>query len=135
MNWREVDLRFRPHGLFVMGTLIDESSTIALIGAAPTMWQVFTRSMAYQDRQPDPLDRWSKQIITPIAQELGAKAHFPSDGPPYPPFIQWALASHRFWQSPVGMLVHDMAGLMISLRGALEVHTENQSAGIETPAP
>jgi hypothetical protein len=33
--------------------------------------------------------------------------------------MQWALRSGRFWQSPVGMLVHDVAGLMISLRGAL----------------
>ncbi len=48
-----------------------------------------------------------------------ATALFPSDGPPYAPFIRWAMETGRFFQSPTGMMVHATAGLMISIRGAL----------------
>ncbi|MCE5974476.1 hypothetical protein LZA78_13390 [Sinirhodobacter sp. WL0062] len=44
---------------------------------------------------------------------------FPSDGPPYPPFIDWALRSGRFHRSPVQLLVHPQMGLWASLRGAI----------------
>ena len=71
------------------------------------------------DGAPDPLDRWSKRVIGAMADARGARSHYPSDGPPYLPFIAWARESGRFWQSPTGMLVHDAAGLMISIRGAL----------------
>lgn len=110
-----------PHGLFVMGTLAEDEgrATRVLIGAAPEMWSVFQASKEAQDGLDDPLDRWSKRIIGAIASDLGAsRLAFPSDGPPYPAFIAWGLASGRFWTSPVGMLVHDVAGLWISLRGA-----------------
>ena len=64
------------------------------------------------------------------ARELDARAVFPSDGPPYAPFIAWAKASGRAHSSPVGLLVHDTAGLMISYRGALGF-----AERIEAPAP
>jgi len=44
---------------------------------------------------------------------------FPFGGPPHQPFVRWALGCGRVWQSPVGLLVHDVAGLMLSFRGAL----------------
>ena len=49
----------------------------------------------------------------------GGRALFPFGGPPYLPFIAWATRTGRAWPSPVGMLVHDRAGLMISIRGAI----------------
>jgi hypothetical protein len=54
-----------------------------------------------------------------MACDLGAKALFPFTGPPWHPFIAWARRSGRAWESPVGFLVHDRAGLMVSYRGAL----------------
>ena len=33
--------------------------------------------------------------------------------------LQWAVDSGRCWPSPVGLLVHDEAGLFLSFRGAL----------------
>jgi hypothetical protein len=59
---------------------------------------------------------------------LGAEPLFPFGGAPYLPFLRWAIASGRAWQSPAGMLVHDVAGLMVSYRGALRF-----SQNIELP--
>lgn len=105
-----------PHGLFDMG----HTDRHLLIGADAGWWDVFVNSDEYLNGTPDPADSWSKRVIGMLARQSGATAIFPSDGPPYPPFIAWALDTGRFWQSPTGMLVHDRAGLMISIRGALE---------------
>lgn len=110
-----------PHGLIYMGALREGSDTIVLIGAGPDMWPAFCASPEYHDRQRDPLDRWSKRLLTQVAKNYEAICEFPSDGPPFAPFIAWATATGRFWQSPTGMLVHDQAGLMISIRGALRI--------------
>ena len=67
----------------------------------------------------DPMDRWSRRVIGTLACDLGAKALFPFGGPPYQPFYRWALKSGRCWESPVRLLVHDVAGLFVSFRGAL----------------
>lgn len=108
--------------LDVLGVLHEGDSTIYLLGPKePGFWQVFTESAEYQDGSPDPLDRWSKRVIGELAERWGGAAIFPSDGPPYPPFQAWARASGRAWDSPVGMLVHDTAGLWISYRGAVRV--------------
>jgi hypothetical protein len=109
-----------PEGLCVMGAAHpDDVGTVVLIGMDAGAWHRFVAAPEYSDDRRDPLDRWSKRLLTAVAAAEGAQAIFPSDGPPYPPFISWALATGRFWQSPVGMLVHDRAGLMISMRGAL----------------
>lgn len=121
MNWGALERAAAPSGLILMGTLHEGGDTIALLGAGPAMWPVFCNSMEYDDAGPDPLDRWSKRIIGRLADAHDAAAVFPSDGPPYAPFIRWAEATGRFWQSPTGMLVHDEAGLMISIRGALRM--------------
>lgn len=103
------------HGLFIMG----QTAEVTLIGAGPDMWAHFSASPEYQSDAPDPLDRWSKRIIDALAQMSGVEAVYPSDGPPYPPVISWALETGRFWQSPTGMMVHDLTGLWISIRGVL----------------
>lgn len=98
----------------------------------PGFWPAVTRSPEFTDTAPDPLDRWSRRVIGTWACELGhgTKALFPFGGPPWHPFIRWAQASGRAHVSPVGLLVHDAAGLMISYRGALAL-----KARIDLPAP
>lgn len=94
--------------------------TLLLVGPAePAFWPAFQHSPEYRDGAPDPLDRWSKRVLGDWADTLGATAVFPSDGPPYAPFIAWAKATGRVHNSPAGILVHDLAGLMVSFRGAL----------------
>ena len=85
----------------------------------PGFWPHFTTQPEYTDGLPNPMDRWSKRVLRTIAEEMGGKAVFPSDGPPFAPFYQWALRSGRCHVSPVNMLVHVDAGLFISFRGAI----------------
>ncbi|MCV3273711.1 ferredoxin [Roseobacter sinensis] len=109
-----------PPGLVVMGaTDLDDRTSVVLLGAGRDLWPVFTATAEYADGERDPLDRWSKRVIGALAAKLNARAAYPSDGPPYLPFISWALQTGRFFQSPTGMMIHDEAGLMISIRGAL----------------
>lgn len=109
-------------GLTIGGMLWDGDDTvILLITREPEFWFLFTQSEEYQDGKPDPLDRWSVRVIRNIGDELQAKPSFPSDGPPYPPFVSWAIKSGEAWSSPVQILVHRTAGMMLSVRGALRV--------------
>jgi epoxyqueuosine reductase len=107
------------------------TATLLLLGPAePGFWAHVTGEPEFTDAGPDPIDRWSRRVIGRLACDLGAKALFPFTGPPWHPFIAWARRSGRAWESPVGFLVHDRAGLMVSYRGALAL-----SHPIDLPDP
>ncbi len=109
----------------------DGTGTLLLLGPnEPGFWPLFTSSAEYTDGAPDPLDRWSKRVVTALTGEWGGSAIFPSDGPPYSPFLPWALASGRAWSSPLGMLVQAQAGLFISYRAAVAL-----PAHLDLPPP
>ncbi len=109
--------------------------TVILVGPdGPHMWPIFTASPEYQDGAPDPLDRWSKRVIGTLARGLDAGAIFPSDGPPYPPFFDWALQSGQAFSSPIRLLCHTTAGLMVSYRGAL-TFSESRTVPEPTVSP
>lgn len=96
------------------------TGTLVLLGPAePGFWAHLTAQPEWADGKPDPVDRWSRRVIGRLACDLRAKALFPFGGPPWRPFYRWALRSGRAWESPVRLLVHDTAGLMVSYRGAL----------------
>ncbi|SMP19007.1 ferredoxin [Shimia sagamensis] len=111
-------------GLLTMGALHEDGKTIVLFGTGPEFWAALSASPEYLDGKKHPVDRWSKRTVGELANAFDGTCRFPSDGPPYPPFIRWALESGQFFQSPVGMMVHPEVGLMISLRGALILPTE-----------
>lgn len=95
--------------------------TLVLLGPAePGFWPHVTAQPEFQDNQPDPLDRWSSRVITELANAVRGTAYFPF-GDPVHPFISWALRAGRTWQSPVVLLVHETAGLMVSFRGAIHL--------------
>ncbi len=94
--------------------------TLILLGPRePGFWDHVTKQPEFQDGLQHPLDRWSERAIGKLARSFGCEAAFPFGGPPYNPFIDWALRSGRCWESPVRFLVHDVAGLFVSFRGAL----------------
>ncbi|AUQ73092.1 ferredoxin [Phaeobacter piscinae] len=93
--------------------------TLILLGTAPSFWSYFRSSPEAQDGAADPVDRWSRRVITALAETWQATPAFPFTGPPYAPFVDWALATGRCFTSPSQMLVHDRYGMMISFRGAL----------------
>ena len=133
MTLDRITAQATPLGLFVMGAFNEGAGSVVLIGAAPAFWSQLTTSAEKDDSQPNPIDRWSKRHINAIAEHFYGTATFPSDGPPYAPFIAWALKTGRFWQSPTGMMVHDTAGLMISIRGAIQLPVPVQSQATVNP--
>ncbi|MDG1431566.1 MAG: ferredoxin [Paracoccaceae bacterium] len=123
MSYDRIEAAASAAGLTIVGAFHPESGgTLVLLGPnEPAFWEAFKTSREYTDGQDDPLDRWSKRMIDPIAIQFAADAVYPSDGPPYPAFLQWAIDSGRCWSSPVHLLVHDKAGLFLSFRGALRL--------------
>ena len=105
--------------LDIMGGVHEDGGTILLLGPSARFWPALKSGPEWQDGAPDPVDRWSLRVIGALAADLGGEALFPFGGPPYLPFLRWATASGRAWQSPAGMIVHDTAGLWVSYRGAL----------------
>ncbi|MDP4032863.1 MAG: ferredoxin [Pseudorhodobacter sp.] len=128
MDLARIDALAAPHFLAVFGGLSARPEDalppgtrhLLLLGPKePGFWPHITAQPEWSDGATDPLDRWSRRVIGRMADDLGGMALFPFGGPPHQPFQQWALRSGRAWQSPVRLLVHDKAGLMVSFRGAL----------------
>ncbi len=100
--------------------LPDSVAELLLVGhAGSRIWPVFSQSPEYQDGQPDPLDRWSRRVGSAIAGDLGADVVFPFGGPPYYPFVQWAVRAEAIAPSRLGMLIHPEFGLWHAYRFAL----------------
>ncbi len=128
MSLAALDKQARGLGLAVRGAFHPEPADQAPVGAKtlvllgpdePRFWDVFASSAEYADGAANPLDRWSKRVTSVLAADWNADACYPYDGPPYAPFLRWAERSGSCFGSPVGLLVHDTAGLFISFRSAL----------------
>lgn len=124
----EIETACNAHGLTVLGGFspdpddqgLDGCGSLLMLGPKEGFWELFSASPEYLDHAPHPLDRWSERVLGTLADDLGAtKPLFPFGGPPYAPFISWALRTDRVFSSPVGLLVHSEHGLMVSFRGAL----------------
>jgi hypothetical protein len=135
-NIAELSAALRPHGMLVRGgfplTEADEQGlsgfpelasaargrTLVLIGnAGGPLYQAFFAAGAITGR--DPLDEWTRGIVLPIAGDFGARAAFPSDGPPWLPFQRWAMRAEGVRPSPLGVLIHPDYGLWHAYRAAL----------------
>ncbi len=125
-----------PLALTVLGHVSDGAQTLVLIGPdEPAFWDRFTDSPEYHDGAADPMDRWSRRVLTDIATQVGGKAVFPFGGPPFEPFQSWALASGQFWTSPIGFLVHETRGLFVSFRGAIRLPAPLPAIAAASPCP
>ncbi|WP_085900531.1 hypothetical protein [Kiloniella majae] len=82
-------------------------------------WESFKRSHEYLNSDPDPMDRWTKRIVEPIAGKAGGEALFPSDGPPYHPFQRWASRAETLFPSPIGLFISSEWGTWHALRAAI----------------
>lgn len=123
-RWDEITDAASGRHLSVLGALhptdLPDVQTLVMLGPQePGFWAMFRGTEEFRDGAADPMDRWSTRVIGALAMELGATPYFPFGGPPFQPFIRWATETGRAWPSPIGLLVHDTAGLMISYRGAL----------------
>ncbi|MCR9257480.1 MAG: ferredoxin [Alphaproteobacteria bacterium] len=89
---------------------------VLLIGnAGPAMGEIFRLRRL---DGPDPLDRWTGEVLTPLAEAFEAEVLYPFEGPPYYPFIRWAQRAEAVHPSPVGMLIHPDHGLWHAYRAA-----------------
>jgi hypothetical protein len=68
---------------------------------------------------PDPLDRWTRQVIDPIARSIDGIALYPFAGPPYWPFQRWAERAEGVRSSPIGIQIHPEYGLWHAYRAAI----------------
>ena len=137
--------RLAVHGLIPIGvapltpderaSLGDEpeaASHAVLVGnTGSAMWEAFMAD-GQPDPDPHPLDRWTKRVVDPIATSIGARALYPFAGPPYAPFVRWALRSGAVTQSVLGLLIHPEYGLWHAYRAALVLPGE---ATASPPAP
>lgn len=131
MSYTAVETAAVKHGLAIYGSFHGDTSdglpadhrTLLMLGPATNFWQYFKTTPEYQDGEADPIDRWSTRVISALAFDHSATPFLPFGGPPYAPFLSWALKTNRAWSSPVGMLIHDTTGLMVSYRGALAFRT------------
>ena len=82
-------------------------------------WSAFSASPFFGDGLPDPMDRWAKSIGNALAHTLGGLALYPSDGPPYYPFQQWAARAEPLRSSPLMLQIHPQYGLWHACRFAL----------------
>lgn len=101
-----------------------ERVTLLLVGhLGSSIWPDFSSSAEYLSGQPHPLDAWSQRIGNSIAEQFPddhrCVAVFPSDGPPYAPFLSWSQLASQLQVSPLGLNLDPIAGLWHAFRFAL----------------
>ena len=116
--WADLATAAGEHGFYLAGGFHgDDGGTVVVIGhAGPRLWERFT---AERTAGPDPLDRWTRAVLSPIAGRFGAILVLPNDGPPFRPFQRWAMRAAAVHPSPLGLLIHPEHGLWYALRAAL----------------
>jgi ferredoxin-like protein FixX len=128
----QIAAALEPYGLVPRGGFVfDEENapsplirgghfrSVVLVGHfGSAIWPHFTRWWQDHTDSQDPLDQWSKDVLTAVAVKFGAIAVFPSDRP-YLPFQQWAMRAEGLRPSPLGILIHPQYGLWQAFRGAL----------------
>ena len=114
------------YGLVVLGVIDipgpSRESALVLVGnAGSAMWSSFIEAPEFFDGGPNPLDRWTRRVGSAVASKLGAEVVFPFDGPPYPPFLEWARQTGQAFPSPLSMFIHGDHGLWHAYRFALKM--------------
>ncbi len=116
-----IEARIRSERFEVLGWLensaeleFDGASLVLVGNAGPAM---FERFASERDPAHDLMDQWTQDVLTPVADELGAQAQFPFDTP-HPPFLTWARAARAGHTSPLGMNIHPKFGLWHAYRAA-----------------
>lgn len=95
------------------------AGTLILVGNVGSgVWEPFAAA-GFLGRTEHPLDDWSREVVSNLGRGLGAEPLFPFGGPPFLPFIRWALRADTVWPSVMGPLIHPRYGLWHAYRGAL----------------
>ena len=108
----------KPGELSEFGLASGHRSLLMVGNAGPALWGTLSLVLTY-DQEPNPLDRWTERVLTPLARQFSAVAVYPFGGPPYLPFQRWAQRAEPVFPSPIGPLIHPEYGLWHAYRGAL----------------
>lgn len=110
---------------------------LTLVGSlSDELFTRFRESPEAADGAPDPLDRYTRRVLSALASEFRLGIVFPFEGPPYFPFQRWALRTGGFSPSPMGVLSHHAFGPWIGLRAALlSAEPVEASASATEPGP
>lgn len=86
----------------------------------PALWHSFQTSPESRDGLPDPMDRWTRRVVTEACRilEQAFAALFPF-GKTVWPFQQFAHRAMGISASPLGILIHPQFGLWHGLRAAI----------------
>lgn len=142
---QDLSARLEGHGLRLRGgfplVLEMDQPAMALAPAARSLLLVGNAGSEMWRRSgpaieavglPNPLDRWTRQVIDPIAADFAGIALFPFDGPPFWPFQRWAARAEGVAASPLGILMHPVFGLWHAYRAAILLPV---AVEFPTPAP
>ena len=92
------------------------TGTLVLIGnTGSRLWKVFSPEAP---EGANPLDRWTKSRLDPLARAFGARALYTFEGPPYWPILRWARRAGGVSVSPLGLLIDPVHGLWHAYRAA-----------------
>lgn len=79
---------------------------------------MFRRFARERNETSASVDEWTKAVVDPLAESLGAKAAYPFDVPHHP-FLTWARLAGAGHVSPLGLNIHNTYGLWHAYRAAL----------------
>lgn len=103
---------FTPLGWFSPADMGETKQVILIGNVGPEMFRRFARSGA------PTMDEWTRVVVEPLAEALGARAVFPFDKPALP-FLTWARKAGAGHVSPLGLNIHPTYGLWHAYRAAL----------------
>ena len=112
---------FHPNSTDKLGQLNETISTAIIVGNAgnQTSFDFWAAFQAGPHHKENPLETWTRDILSEIATELAADVLYPFDGPPYIPILTWAERAEPVHQTPFGPLIHPEYGLWHAYRGVL----------------
>ncbi len=114
----EIDNSLSGFGLKVLG-VVHLEHTLVLIGNVGRSISYLFEQKKFASIENDPLDNWSREVLEPVAKEFNARAIYPFEGPPFHPFISWAISCGEVYQSPLKIMIHPKYGLWHGYRGAI----------------
>lgn len=105
-----------PADLFPQAAPGQPTRFVVMLGnAGPDMFRRFARE---RDPFRYKLDDWTREVLAPLAADLGATPVFPFDGPPWAPILTWARRGGGGHVSPLGLNIHPTYGLWHAYRAA-----------------
>ncbi len=110
---------FTPLGWFeprVEDRVPQDAKFVVLVGNVG--FDMFRRFVRERDPKVSPIDDWTREVLTGLAQDLSAEVVFPFDTPAQP-FLTWAKRGGAGHTSPLGLNIHNTYGLWHAYRAAL----------------